>query len=132
MAVRWLSLSRPVTSPIISLPLGGKLTKESQLDHVMPTPVEKLMLSRVRVMTHSIAMLRSWKNEVVSRPSLLPLSSPKQTVFWEKKRCGKQLNKTHHLPHSSAAEQWSGMALSVAANVPLPALSPEPLHLLTG
>lgn len=36
----------------------------------MPTPSEKLMLSRVRAMTHSVAMLRSWKNEVV-RP-LLP------------------------------------------------------------
>lgn len=63
-----LSLSCPVTSPINSLALGGKLRKESQLDHVMPTPSEKLMLSRVRAMTHSVAMLRSWKNEVVRPP----------------------------------------------------------------
>lgn len=47
----------------------------------MPTPVEKLMLSRVRVMTHSTAMLRSRKNGVVSPLSPPP---PKWTVFWEK------------------------------------------------
>lgn len=53
-----------------------------------------------------------------------PLPPTKQTVFWEKKRCGKQMNKTHHLPHSSAAEQKqrSGVAQSVAASVPLPCL----------
>lgn len=30
------------------------------------TQVEKLLFSRVRVMTHGSAMLRSWKNDVVS------------------------------------------------------------------
>lgn len=33
---------------------------------MLPSQVEKLMLSRVRAMTHSLTMLRSWKNEVVS------------------------------------------------------------------
>lgn len=118
-----------VTSPIIPLPLGGKLRKESQLEHVMPTPVEKLMCSRERVMTHSIAMLRSWKNEVVC-----PLLPPSALCSGGRLRCGKQLNKTHHLPHSSAAEQkqWSGMAQSVAAIMPLLAFKPEPLRFLTG
>lgn len=35
----------------------------------MATQAEKLMLSRVRVMTHSVAMLRSRKNEVASPPA---------------------------------------------------------------
>lgn len=67
--MRCLGLSSLVISPIASPPLGGKLRKESQLDHVMPTQAEKLMLSRVRVMTHSVAMLRSRKNEVASPPA---------------------------------------------------------------
>lgn len=76
IAVRCHGLSWLVISPMVSLPLGGKLRKESQLDHVRPTQAEKLMFSRARFLTHSIAMLRFGRMRWLG---------PQPAVCWEQK-----------------------------------------------
>lgn len=125
VAVRCLGLSWLVISPMISLPLGGKLRKESQLDHVRPTQAEKLMFSRVRFLTHSIAMLRSWKNEVV-RPSAGCVLGVE--VMWQ------AAEQNPPPPHSSAAgqKQWLGTTSKCGGQGALPRFKSEPYHLVTG
>lgn len=88
-----------------------KLRKGSPLDDVMPTQVEKLMISRVRVMTHGLAMLRSWKNEVVS-----------PTDSWEPKQCDIQMNKTNCLLHPKKQRGSNGQSMvqNVTTDVTLP------------
>lgn len=99
----------------------------------MPTQVEKLMLSRVRVMTHSIAMLRSWKNEVVSVSSPPLVVSPPTGCVLGAKVMWLAAEQNPLPPRSSAAEQkqWLGMTSKCATSVPLPEFKPEPYYLVT-